>query len=294
MQSYLSPTKETFLNTSNEYSDSNIILLGIPLDLTATFRKGTSHGPETIRKASLDLESYDLFFEYDIEDASFCDIGDIILDSNDLHQNFERIMAVAGEIYEKNKILISMGGEHTITYPLTKVVKPDLIIQFDAHADLREEYLGEKWTHASVMKRILDENPNISILNFGLRALSKKERDTMRKEHRFRYLDSYQILEKSIGEINEYLLKYTKLYKRIYISIDLDVLDLASCPGVCNPEPGGLPYITLKRILKRFSQFNNKIKGIDIVELNPLFDRNSSPFIAAKIMFDIISVLSIS
>ena len=294
MQSNLSPTKDTFLNTSNEFPDSNIVLLGIPLDLTATFRKGTSRGPENIRIASSDLESYDLFYEYDIEDASFCDIGDINLELKDLHANFEIITAVARKIHEKKKILISMGGEHSITYPLSKAFENDLIIHFDAHADLREEYLGNKWTHASVMKRILDENKNKTILNLGLRALSKKERDIVRNEGRFTYVDTYKILEKSIDEINEYILNFTSNYKRIYVSIDLDVLDLASCPGVSNPEPGGLPYITLKRILKSFYHFNNKIKGVDIVELNPLFDKHSSPFIAAKIIFDLISILSIS
>ena len=294
MESNLSSTKETFLNTSNEFSDSNIILLGIPLDLTATFRKGTSHGPEMIRNASLDLESYDLFFEYDIEDASFCDLGDINIESSNLQGSFETIINVAKEIRQQNKNIISLGGEHSITYPMTRTLENDLIIQFDAHADLREEYLGEKWTHASVMKRILDENDKVSILNLGLRALSKEERNYIRKENRFTYIDTYKIIKDPLEDTIKYILDFSSKFKNIYVSIDLDVLDLASCPGVSNPEPGGLPYLTLKNLLKGMLPLSQKIQGLDVVELNPLFDKNSSPFIAAKIIFDLLSILSIS
>ena len=294
MEKLVSPVNLKFLNSKNELVDSNIILLGIPLDLTATFREGTSNAPEEIRKASLELESYDLFYEYDIKNTKFCDIGDIKIDSPDIHDNFQNIGAVASEIFEKNKIPISMGGEHSITYPLVSSSKSDLIIQFDAHADLRDEFNGDKWTHASVMKRILDDQDDITILNLGLRALSDQELKIMKNERRFSHVDTYKLLKKPLKTLTDYLIDFTSSYQKIYVSIDVDVLDLASCPGVGNPEPGGIPYLNLKNIIGRFIRFNNKIIGVDVVELNPLFDKVTSPFIAAKIMFDMISILSIS
>ncbi|MHA1784994.1 MAG: agmatinase [Candidatus Helarchaeota archaeon] len=295
MEFNVSSKNLAFLNTEGKLSDSNIVILGIPLDCTATFRVGTKLAPDSIRLASHDIESYDIFHDLDVEDIKICDIGDVDIVPGNIHKNFEKILEVTRELRSHNKTLIALGGEHSITYPITKSYDNDLIIHFDAHADLREEYLGEKWTHASVMKRILDERKHIHILNLGLRALSRQEMDEIKREDRFHYIDTYRILKEPINSIIREVREQSKEYRKIHISIDLDVLDPSSCPGISNPEPGGISYWLLKNLLTLgLKPINKNITSIDIVELNPLFDKIYSPFVAAKIIFDVLAILNSS
>ncbi|NHI92558.1 MAG: agmatinase [Candidatus Lokiarchaeota archaeon] len=292
MEFYISPKNNTFLNSEEKYSGAKFVILGIPLDLTSTFRMGTKEGPDAIRFASQNLESYDIFYDFDIEELKLCDLGDIDIVPRDLHKNFEKIYEVTREIAKDGKLLISLGGEHLISYPIIKVFENDLLIHFDAHADMRDDYIGEKWTHASVIKRIIDENKDIKVINLGLRATSEEEMQIIRNSSRFNYIDTYKIekgpIDNITGEIKELLIES----KKVHISFDLDILDPSACPGVGNPEPGGLSYLTIKRLLSSVLKLlKNKITSLDIVELNPLFDKVSSPFIAAKIIFDFLAIL---
>ena len=288
-----SPKNTTFLNTDENYTNADFIILGIPLDMTSTFRAGSKDAPDSIRLASQDLESYDIFYGLDVEDCKICDLGDIDLVHNDLFKNFNVISEVSDKISKDNKVLIALGGEHSITYPLVKSFDSDLIIHFDAHGDMRDEYLGEKWTHASVIKRILDEKKGIKVINFGLRALGKQEIINVEKYTSFSYFDTYQIEKGPLHKLNDEFLDLVKSYNKIHVTFDLDVLDLSACPGVCNPEPGGLSYLTAKNLLSMtLSPLKNKITSFDVVELNPNYDAISSPFVAAKIVFDFLAIMT--
>ena len=293
MEFNVSPKNITFLNTDGNYSDADIVILGIPLDTTSTFRKGTKDAPDSIRLASHDIESYDVFFGLDVEEVKICDLGDINIVSGNIIENFNIISEITNKLCKDNKVLIALGGEHSITYPIAKSFEDDLIIHFDAHGDMRDEYLGEKWTHASVIKRILDDSKDINVINFGLRALAKEEMKLIEQNDRFSYFDSYKIDKGPLYKIIDEFLPIAKGFKKIHVTLDLDVLDPSACPGVSNPEPGGLSYLTIKNLLSMaLRPLKNQITCFDVVELNPVAEKIYSPFIAAKIVFDFMAIIS--
>ena len=291
MEFDVSPKNITFLNTDGNYTDAELVILGIPLDVTSTFRKGTKEGPDAIRLASQDMESFDIFFGLDVEDVKFCDLGDVNVGSDDLLQSFDKISDISKKIYADNKTLIALGGEHSLTYPIVKSFNNDLVIHFDAHGDMREDYLGEKWTHASVMKRILDDNKDLSVINFGLRALAKEEMQIIKKNDRFTYFNTYRIDKGPLKSIIDEFLAMIKSHKKIHVTFDLDVLDPSACPGVGNPEPGGLSYLTMKNLLSMaLGSLKNKITSFDVVELNPVAENIYSPLVATKLIFDFMAI----
>lgn len=278
---------ESFLGFNK--NKSPFIIVGIPLDISTSFRGGSSIAPERIRRVSRSLELCSIFTNIDIEHIGFNDIGNIILPPGDISLSLNRIESTIKELLNENKTLFLIGGEHTITLPsfksfTYKSLAPCLLV-FDAHIDLRDEYLGSKYNHATVMRRILEETNNRIIL-VGARSICREEIESFKK---FRdRIDIIRIQGKHTPTIEVYKTIQKKLEEctSIYISIDMDILDPAYAPGVQTPEPIGIDPVTLLGFLDKV--INEKIKVIDIVEVSPLFDKSdSTSFLAARIIIEI-------
>ncbi|OYT40666.1 MAG: agmatinase [Desulfurococcales archaeon ex4484_58] len=269
-----------------EQEKSRYLILGIPLDQTTTYKPGTRFAPNAIRNAACNLEFYSMFSDRSLDHIGFIDLGDLVVSPGDLFKAFENIDMVIRGIREEydDKYLFILGGEHTITYPIIGSLRENIdhIIVFDAHLDLRDEYLGSRYNHATVMRRII-EDYKIPITYFGVRAFSIEEIDYLRGSdlitlYSIKDLDRNTSLKLSGGNV--------------YISIDADVLDPSYAPGVSNPEPLGLDCFQLIELLYKVLRHSGKIIGVDLVEVNPLMDINDvTSLTTAKIILEIIGFL---
>jgi agmatinase len=255
-----------------------IVLLGCPLDVTSSFRGGTKFAPDSIRKASWTLETYSPYLRMDLNDVNFFDAGNLELHPADLKYSLDLIENAAAGIVEKGTRILVMGGEHLMSYPVLKAVKERYgnlqIVHFDAHCDLRDEYEGQKLSHATVMKRV-KESGGSEIMQIGIRSGTRQE---------FEELNAVESPSALSSRLNPGL--------PVYITFDMDVFDPSLVAGVTTPEPGGLMF---KEIMEYFSVFRGmNIVGADIVELAPDYDTTFvSSVCAAKVAREILMLLNI-
>jgi agmatinase len=253
-----------------------IALLGCPLDVTSSFRGGTKFAPDSIRKASWTLETYSPYLKRDLDEVVFHDEGNLELHPANLEYSLDLIEnAVAGIVEKGHKCLI-MGGEHLITYPIMKAVRNHFgdvqIVHFDAHCDLRDEYEGQKLSHATVMKRV-SELGGPEFLQIGIRSGTRQEFEELH------LIDSPSQLS---ARLNRNM--------PVYMTFDIDVFDPSLVAGVTTPEPGGLMF---KEVMEYFSLFAGlNIIGADIVELAPDYDTTFvSSITASKVAREILMLL---
>ncbi len=271
-----------FMGSKEKIENCKIVLRGYPFDGTASFKSGQRFAPADVRLNSEGIESYSPRFNIDIEkDICFYDAKDLTLPFGNTEKSLEMIEKDAKSYFEKGFTLFSIGGEHLITLPLIKAcfsIYPDLhLIHIDAHADLREEYLGEKLSHATVMKRILDFLPVKRFHQLFIRSGTREEFEFMQKNKTLK--KNPENIARAIGEKTP-----------VYITIDLDVLDPSVFPGTGTPEPGGIDFNTLIDTLERFKNLN--IVGIDFVELSPDIDNTEiSTITACKIIRECMGVV---
>lgn len=261
-----------------ENRESPIAIVGVPLDHTGTYRPGSRYAPQRIREASCNLELYSLFTNTVLEDLGFKDYGDLVLPPGDVAKSVNRIEVLVKNILEEHSgLFVFLGGEHLITYPIVRVLrnKINTLIVFDAHLDMREEYLGSNLNHATYLRHLVKEG--IQVVHIGSRAYSKGELEYARE----RNINVVNVLEVLRGKLRLNDLGST------YISIDMDVFDPSIAPGVSNPEPFGLSNFIFAKILEELYNKSHSIIGIDIVEVNPLFDVGDvTSLLAAKIVVE--------
>jgi len=271
-----------FISSKENIKDAKILLTGIPFDATSSFRAGSRFAPDEIRKFSDSIEDYSPYFNKSLNNINFVDIGNIFITIN----NFSKLSKhVKEELtpYINNKKILSIGGEHLITLPLIELfysAYPDLIvIQLDAHADLRDTYFDEKYSHATVMRRISEIVGGDNIFQLGIRSGTEDE-FIFGKENTNFFPFSINVKE-IVNKIKG---------KKIYLTIDLDVLDPSILPGTGNPEPGGHTFNELIDTLKNLSSLD--IIGADVVELSPDNDNSGvSSIVAAKIIRELLIIL---
>ena len=256
------------------YETAQIVLFGAPFDSTASFRPGARFAPNVIRNESYGLETYSPYQDKDLINSKIFDSGDIEPAIGDTEKVLAAIEERTAEILKDGKIPFMTGGEHLVTLGAVRAaVKkyPDLcIIHFDAHADLREEYLGVKLSHASVIKRCLDLTGDGRIFQFGIRSGEKAEFQSAQK-HTFLNKFNFNGLDETIEKLKG---------KNVYFTVDLDVLDPSVLPGTGTPEPGGVSFIELMNsALKVCSKLN--IIGCDVTELSPHYDASGASTAAA-------------
>jgi len=267
-----------FLGADASYEDAQAVLLGIPMDYTVSFRPGTRLGPASIRNVSVGIEEYSPYYDRDLGEYAYCDLGDLALPFGNVTKSLEIIEQAARQLIDDNKFPIFLGGEHLVSYPLIKpfVEKyPDLrVIHFDAHADLRHDYYGEYNSHATVMRKVAEMLGPKRLYQFGIRSGIKEE---------FLFAQEYTNLVKddvleSLAAVLPELGGYP-----VYVSLDIDVVDPAYAPGTGTQEAGGC---TSKEILKAIHLLQGlNIVGFDLVEVSPPLDSSErTALLAAKLV----------
>jgi len=266
----------TFLAADSPYAESPAVIIGCPLDITSSFRPGTRFAPQAIRDCSWGLETYSPALDRDLEDLKICDAGDISLPQGDLEGALGIIQGYLATVMGDGKLPILLGGEHLISLPAVTAAAahyPHLaVIQLDAHADFRQEYLGEPLSHATVMRRIADLLGGENICQLGVRSGTREE---------LRAARSMGI----IADIKETLRRTAG--RPVYLSLDLDILDPGVAPGVGAPEPGGLSFDQVVSLISQLHAL--RIVGFDVVELSPPYDpTQQSAMAAAKLIRELI------
>lgn len=272
---------ETFIGCESEYNEADIVLFGAPFDGTTSFRPGTRFGSKAIRSESFGIETYSPYQDRDLEDLKVFDAGDLELCFGNTEKVLKDIEECTDKILEDEKLPVMIGGEHLVTLgTIRSFVKKydDLhVVHFDAHTDLRDDYLGEKLSHATVMRRVLEIIGDKKLFQYGIRSGEKAE---------FEFAKKYSNLTKfDFSNLEEDLKKLEG--KPVYFSIDLDVLDPSEFPGTGTPEAGGVRFMELLNAILTVSKLN--IVGFDIVELSPHYDNSGrSTAIACKILRELL------
>lgn len=274
----------TFIGCDKDYDKSDIVIFGAPFDGTTSFRPGTRFAPNVIRVESDGIETYSPYMEIDIEDKFITDIGDIECVFGNKEKTLENISSMTKEILDSGKKPLMIGGEHLVTLgqfeEIYKKHKDVVIIHFDAHADLRDDYLGEKLSHATVLRRCFDLVGNDKIYQFGIRSGEKAEFEFSKENTIMEKFNSNTIGD-VVKEIND---------KPVYLTIDLDVLDPSIFSGTGTPEPGGLTFKEFIDALKHLAGLN--IVGADVVELAPQYDTSGvSNAVACKVIREVLCLL---
>ena len=284
---YLS-NKNGFLGIDNKVNfKEKVVVVPFGLEKTVSYGGGTKNGPKEIIKASHQVELYD----EELNCEPYRKIGIKTLTPFKIDKNIKKALnkmsKINEEILDKKLFPMTFGGEHSITpgciAPFTKKYKDICLLHFDAHADLRESYNGEKYSHASAIKRCLDY-PNVSLISFGIRNISKSEIPFLKKNSS--RIDIFWAKDKSKWNLN----KFKKLIKNktVYLTFDVDGLDSSIMPATGTPEPGGLLWDETLNII-RIAAKNSKIVGADINELSPIKGFNSYNFLVAKLAYKILS-----
>lgn len=264
---------------------ARFVILPLPYEKTTSYKKGTARGPDTIIAASYQVEHYDEELGLETFRSGIHVVSDKAvkraLSFNVSPEKFCRqLAAFAGHFINPRVTLISLGGEHSISYGLVKVFcksYPKLsVLQLDAHSDLRNESVGTRYGHASVARRISELCP---ITQVGIRSLSEQDHKII-NSRRIKTFLAHQI--RANKQLSKKILK--SLSRDVYLSIDLDVFDPAYMPGVGTPEPGGLSWYEVLDVLRPVFK-TRRIVGIDVVELSPLRETHISEFTAAKLIY---------
>ena len=277
----MKPNIETFIGCDNSYEESKIVLFGAPFDSTTSFRPGTRFASKVMRSESFGIETYSPYQDGDLEDFAVFDSGDLELPFGNTQRVLDQIEEHTAEILKDGKIPCMIGGEHLVTLgAMRAVVKqyPDVhIIHFDAHADLREDYLEERFSHATVLHRVWDLVGDGKIFQFGIRSGDRSE-FVWAKDHVFTNKFNFYGLKEIVNQLQG---------KPVYFTLDLDVLDPSVFPGTGTPEAGGVSFQELLEAMIQVSHLN--IVGFDVNELSPVYDQSgSSTAMACKVLRELL------
>lgn len=258
--------------------EAKVILFGAPFDSTTSYRPGTRFGPPAIRKESYGIESYSPYQDKDLIDAPVGDCGDLDLCFGDTKAALAQIKEFAGEVLAAGKIPFMTGGEHLVTLGAFQAAAekyPDIsIIHFDAHADLRDDYMDVKLSHACVLRRCWEIVGDGRIFQFGIRS-GEREEFRWGKDHVVTERFDFQGLEERVKDLQG---------KPVYFTVDLDVLDPSVFPGTGTPEPGGVSFEDLRKAVTYVCR-NANIVACDVNELSPHYDISGvSTAVACKIV----------
>jgi agmatinase len=295
-----------FEATLDDLDEANLIVLGIPWDASSSYRKGSAAAPNIIRQATSG-ELYNPYTENNVNIKDkwlIFDAGNVEISSNDAITSRKEILSTLAQIYDskKNQRFLFLGGDHLITYfsfySLSELAffreKKSGIIYLDAHPDLYYQYKGNLYSHACVLRRILDQtkiDPK-NIIQIGIRASTKEQREFVLNSGIKTFYKKQLLERKSIDIVEEIKDKLSESVEKIYLSIDLDILDPAFAPGLGNPEPGGLTTRELINFIQELSDL--PISVFDVVELSPTYDQsNITAFAAAKVIKETLGIMKV-
>lgn len=275
----------TFMGARSAYEAAGVVLLGAPMDWTASFRAGARHGPAAVRVVSEGLEEYSPYLDRDLDQCLFHDAGDIPLPPGDVGASLRAIAQAAAGIIDDGKFPLLLGGEHLVTWPVVQEMAkrhPDLaVVQLDAHADLLDDYLGLTWSHATVMRRVSEVIGPGNLFQFGIRSCTRAELAYARQHTRLAPVAGGDLL----GSLGESL---SGLRDRpVYVTLDIDVVDPAFAPGTGTAEPGGCTSREILLAVHLLSGLN--LVGFDLVEVCPPCDQSQrTALLAAAIVREVV------
>ena len=281
------PNIETFIGCESSFEEASIVLYGAPFDSTTSFRPGARFGPAAMRHESFGLETYSPYQDRDLMDISVFDSGDLELCFGSSEMALSDIQKRAEEILKADKFPLLLGGEHLVTLAAVRAVAakyPDLhIIHFDAHADLRDDYLGARLSHACVLRRCHDLLGDGRIHQFCIRS-GEREEFRFAAQHTDFHPLSFDGLEETVRELKEKNVP-------IYFTIDLDCLDPSVFPGTGTPEAGGVTFLELLEVIRTVAQAN--VVGADVNELAPMLDASGvSTATACKVLRELLLAIA--
>lgn len=279
---------ETFIGCESNYADANIVLYGAPFDSTTSYRPGARFGPAAMRHESYGLETYSPYQDKDLTDIKVFDSGDMELCFGSSESALKDIEARAETILQDGKFPLLLGGEHLVTFGAVRAAArkyPAMhIIHFDAHADLRQDYLGAELSHACVLRRCHDILGDGRIHQFCIRS-GDREEFTFAKTHTEMHKFDFSGLEALAAEL-------CRTQVPVYLTIDLDCLDPSCFPGTGTPEAGGVTFMQLLNAILTVSKTN--IIGADVNELAPMLDASGvSTAMACKVLRELLLALNV-
>jgi len=272
-----------FSGYQRTFEESDYVILGVPFDATSTYRSGAKFAPLAVREASLNIETYSFRSDIDLEDLKIHDLGDLHV-AGEVEETLKRLEKVARELLAARKLPVFIGGEHTITLGAVRAIgKNSAVVSFDAHLDLRDEYLDVTTSHTTFMRRIHEQIHPMRIIEIGTRAVCREEFEYAEKSG-INFIPNHQILKDGVETTLRTINKLLADSKRIHISIDMDVLDPAFVSGVQNPEPDGLTTNTFLNLLCGLC--DQRVIALDLVEVAPNYDNGTTAVHAAKSLFE--------
>jgi agmatinase len=284
---FVSPAP-VFAGNQLSFEEARYVILGVPFDVTGSYRSGARFAPLAIREASLNIEGYSFRTDMDIENLKIHDLGDLHV-AGDAELTLGRLALVAQDLFDAEKVPVFLGGEHTITSGILRSLDENVaVVSFDAHLDLRDDYLGLSLSHATFMRRIKEDIKPAKILEIGTRAVTREEL-AYAKESEINYITDHQIKKDGADKTAEAVKDILGGYSKVYVTIDFDVLDPSCAPAVPNPEPEGLDTTTLLDLLQQVC--DKRVVGVDLVEVAPHYDRGVTAIQAAKTLFEVLCFL---
>jgi len=279
-----------FADADSSYKDAVFIIFGAPFDYTSTYRKGSRLAPGAIREASYSFETYNAFFNVDLCDVPLHDAGNIEISNNStIEQAITAVGDMVSKVLAQGKIPIMLGGEHSLTLPCineAKIRYPDLgAVILDAHLDLRDDYSGERNSHACISRRIV-EDVTSKYVSIGIRSGSRHEY-SIADLRDIKYYTADNIYDMGCDNVHTELTRYLNT-RHLYLSLDMDVLDPSFAPALGTPEPFGL---TDRQVLSFIRKLAPRSIGFDVVEIAPQYDRGYTALLAAKFIREFIAAV---
>jgi len=282
LELFVSPSP-VFSGLQRTFEEAKYVILGAPLDVTSTYRCGSRFAPLAIREVSLNIETYSFRAGIDLEDLKIHDLGDLHI-AGEVDETLKRLELVTKDLLDAKKMPVIIGGEHTVTLGVMGGIGEKVaLVSFDAHLDLRNEYMGRTVSHTTFMRRISEQINPEKILEIGTRAACKEELEYAKKSN-IQFFTVQQIRRDGIERITKKIETLLADYEKIYLTIDMDVLDPGFAPAVQNPEPDGLDMHMFLDLLCRVC--DHRIVAFDLVEVAPHYDNGITSIQAAKTIFE--------
>ncbi len=266
-----------FIKSHPNYEESKAVLYGMPMDWTVSYRPGSRFGPARIREVSIGLEEYSLYLDRELGDVKFFDAGDIPLPFGNPEKSLIEIKNFVRKVLADGKIPVGLGGEHLVSLPVMEAVYekyPDMaVIHFDAHTDLRTDYEGEQYSHATPIRKFADIVGPTNMYSFGIRSGLKEEFEWARENGM--YIAPFEVLEPLKTKLPELA------GRPVYVTIDIDVLDPAHAPGTGTVDAGGITSKELLASIHAIAASGVNVVGFDLVEVAPVYDHSEKTVNAA-------------
>jgi len=271
-----------FLRAKQNYDTARAVIVGVPMDFTVSFRPGTRMGPRKIREVSYGLEDYSIYADDSLNSKDYFDAGDVDIPFGNVEKSLKIIGQVTSKLLDDNKKPVFLGGEHLISYPIIKQVAKKyedlIVVHFDAHADLRDTFFGERLSHATVLRRACEHLKEKHLYQFGIRSGIKEEFVFAQEHTRMHPINVKKPFMEALEELRQ---------KPVYVTLDIDAVDPAFAPGTGTPEPGGCSSQDILDVVSSFKDLD--IVGFDLVEVSPASDLSErTSLLAAKILREVL------